>query len=401
MGKRYKIGVIGLGARAETFVRQLHAGSARAELFGVCDIDADRMRKFLDYCGVGKTRMFTDPEDFMRQPDMDAVVITTPDFAHLEMARLAFAAGKHTYLEKPLEVTAERCREILRAHRESRVTAFVGFNLRASPVRQKIKEIVTSGLLGQIIHVDGLEQTSAAHCASFFRRFHRFEKQSGGWLNTKCCHDLDIMLWTVGHEHKVVKVASFGGRNVFLPAKRPAKTCHECPSEIHRECPYRDQAGFVFPVGGPHPIHKTQDLPVYGGDLCVYNDEAEIVDNQTVILEWDHGVRGSFNLQGFQAHGRREARIWGEKGFLGTNNGLEVVLSGTGERIQYSFERREGGHGGTDPMMLSRFLDDIEAGGASDSGLEAGFAATLVATKALEALKTGQVVYIRPEEYSV
>lgn len=400
MKRNYRIGVIGLGARAETFVRQLHEERGRTELFGVCDIDTDRTEKFLNYCGIDDTRTFDNPETFMKQDGMDAVIITTPDFCHYEVAQLAFENNKHTYLDKPLEASAERCRAIIAAHRKHpEVTAFVGFNLRASQGREKIKELVNSGAIGQLIHIDQLEQTSSSHCASFRRRFHRFNRQSGGWLNTKCCHDLDIMLWTVGHQHKVIKVSSFGGTNIFKTEKMPAEHCSECPHEIYEQCLYRDKAGFVFPVGGKDPIHKTQDLATYGGDLCAYNKEAELLDNQTVILEWEHGVRGSFNLQGFQLSGRRETRIWGEHGTITTNPHLQLISSRTGETASFSFKKRSGGHGGLDPLMIGRFINAIESEGASDSGLAEGLAATLLAEKALESQQKGEVVHIRPDEY--
>ena len=400
--QEYHIGVIGLGARAECFVRQLYTNKGRAKLFGVCDIDDDRMEKFLDFCEVKDVRKFTDPEEFMNQPGMDAVIITTPDFAHLDVAKLAFKAGKHTYLDKPLEVSSERCREIIRLNRQSEVTAYVGFNLRASQERAKIKEILNSGILGQIVHLEGLEQLHQAHSASFMRRFHRKVSQSGGLLNTKCCHDLDLMQWYVGHKHKVRKIASFGGVNIFHPEKAPAKYCHECPTEIYEKCPYKDQAGFVFPVGGSEPIHKTRDIDIYGGDICVYNTEKELVDNQTVIIEWDNGVRGNFNLQLFQHKGVRETKIWGEKGMITcgiAGKALQVMLSGSGETIEYSFKPRPGGHGGTDPEMIGRFLRCIENGGSGDSGLYAGLAATLIAEKALESLETGKVIEVDPQEY--
>jgi predicted dehydrogenase len=402
--KTYRLGVIGLGARGEAFARQLHAGLGRAELFGLCDTDADRTARFLDYCGLKGVSCFADPEEFLAQPGLDGVIVTTPDFTHLDVARLAFRAHKHAYIEKPLEVTAKRCREIMRLHRASRGVAFIGFNMRAEATRARALEILRSGVLGQIVHIEGLEELGVAHGAAFMRRFHRLKRQSGGLLNTKCCHDLDLLQWYIGHEHRVRRVASFGGRSIFLPGKAPAKTCPECPPATYRACPYKDAPGFVFPIHGPQPFHKTRQAETYGGPLCVYNPENELVDNQTVILEWDHGVRGSFNLQLFQREGHREINVWGEKGKLRVEAAgprqIEVILSWTGEVTRHQLPEARGGHEGTDPLMLGRFLDAIERGSAGDSGLEAGLAATLVAEKALESLESGRVVKIAAEEYA-
>ncbi len=402
MSRRHRIGVIGAGARGEGFSRQLHAGSERAELFGIFDPDEDRLGKFVDYCELKGARTFTDREEFFGSKDLDAVIITVPDFAHRDVALQAIAARKPFYLEKPMAPTTEQCREIIRAQRESGVPCMIGFNLRAVLIYERMKEILDTGILGQLVHIEGLEQLSQAHSASFMRRFHRKKAHTGGILNHKCSHDLDIMQWLVGHEHKVVKIASFAGLDVFVPKKRPAERCSECPRDIYQACPYKDQAGFVFPVHGELPIHKTRDLDTYGGDLCVYTEDKDTFDNQTVIIEWDNGVRGNFNLQLFQRGGKRETRIWGEKGVLSmgrTGRKIQVVMSDTGEVIEYEIQPQRGGHGGSDPKMIGRLIDTIEGHGPKDSGLSEGLAATLMAEKALESALTGKVVTVSPDEY--
>lgn len=399
---KYRIGVIGAGARGEYFAKTLYQGTPRAVLAGICDIDPDRLQKFCDYCGLDGAATFSDPDEFFARDDMDAVIITTPEFTHREVTLKAIAASKHFYLEKAMAQNSADCRAIIKAHRESNVTAYLGFNMRAQVRYERMKEILDSGVLGQIVHIEGIEILAQAHGAAFMRRFHRQSARSGGLLNTKCAHDLDILQWFIGHQHRVVKVASFGGVNVFTHDKQPAEHCCDCPREIRIDCAYQDRAGFVFPVTGKDPIHKTEELSLYGGDLCVYNDDKDLIDNQTVIIEWDNGVRGNFNLQLFQNRGRRETRVWGEKGYLigpTDSGGIRVVLSDTGEVIEYQVRGRPGGHGGADPEMLGRFLDLIEGRGPSDSGLAEGLAATLLAEKADEARLSGSVVEISPDEY--
>jgi predicted dehydrogenase len=398
--KKYRIGVIGAGARGETFARQLFAGTERATLFGVCDRDADRLGKFVEYCGLKGARTFTDATDFFSQPDLDAVIITTPDFTHRDVAIQAMRAGKDIYLEKPVAPTSEQCREIIRCQQETGRLAYVGFNLRALTESERLKAIVDSGILGQIVHIEGLEQLGVAHSASFMRRFHRKRANTGGLLNHKCSHDLDRILWLIGHQHRVVKVASFAGLNVFLPKKTPAKTCHECPPSVYQPCPYKDTAGFVFPVHGDRPIHH-QASEIYGADLCVYNDDKDIIDNQTMIMEWDNGVRGNFNLQLFQARGYREIRIWGENGVLHAADGkIRTVLSATGDVIDHAIQPPgTGGHGGADSRMIGRFVTALDGKDAGDSGLSQGMAVTLLAEKADLSVLQGQVMPIAASEY--
>ena len=398
--RKYQIGVIGLGARGETFARELYTGTNRAQLFGLCDLDADRTKKFVDYCGLKGAKTFSRLDEFLAQKDLDAVVITTPDFTHRDVAVAALRAGKHIYLEKPVGRTSAECRDIMRVQRETGRTAFVGFNARASTTYERVHQVVQSGILGQIVHVEGLEQLSIPHSASFMRRFHRKHENTGGMLNHKCSHDLDLMQWFVGHEHRVTRVACFAGLNVFLPKKAPSKYCHECPPDTFAGCPYKDQAGFVFPVRGATPIHHSS-RDTYGGDLCVYTKDKDTFDNWTVIMEWDHGVRGNFNLQLFQSKGLRETRIWGENGTLYlAGDQLRTIASRTGDEILHRIPPPpKGGHGGTDTRMLGRFVAALDRGDSGDSGLNEGLAATLIAEKALQSALTGQVQGITPDEF--
>jgi predicted dehydrogenase len=410
MGKAYRIGLIGAGARGEVFAKQLNQGLPRATLAALCDINRQRLEGFAEYCGVKNVPLYTDAGEMFADPRVDAVIVTAPEFAHADLAVGAMAAGKHVYLEKPLAHTIEDCHRIIEAHRRSSVTAFVGFNLRASPARQKLRQIIHGGELGQIIHIEGLEQLSQAHAASFMRRFHRWSSRSGGLLNTKCSHDLDMLQWLLGHEHRVTKLSSFGGCRVFTPGKRPATHCSQCPTEIHSACPYKATAGYVFPITASAPMYHP-DQPTYGSDLCVYNDDKDIVDNQTVLLEWDHGVTGVLSMQTCQHAGGRRNRVVGELGFAEldevhlashgeTTSVVRVVASNTGDVTEHRFAKRPGGHGGSDRSMINLFVDAIERGGENDSGLSAGLAATLLALKADESRLNNRQIALTAADYA-
>ncbi len=398
MKAKHRLGVIGAGARGESFARQLFEGHPRATLAGVCDRDATRLDAFYDWCKLGATPRYTDPQEFMAIADMDGVIICTPEFTHAEVATMAMEAGKAVYIEKPLAHTLEDCYRLIDAQRRTGQVAYVGFNMRAAAAHQKLHDIVQAGMLGQLIYVSGLEVLHAAHGAAYMRRFHRKSALSGGLMNHKSCHDLDIILWIVGHQHRVVRVSSFGGINVLTPDKQPAKRCSECPPNIYQACPYKAAPGFTFPIGGPPAYHQGQP-DVYGTDNCVYDPDKDIVDNQVVIIEWDHGVRATFALQMFQNPGRRELLFMGEKGTAEMRGGVRLQLSEHGDKVEYEFARRTGGHGGTDPSMIGRFVHAIETREASDSGLEQGLAATLVALKADEARLGRKIVTITPEDY--
>jgi predicted dehydrogenase len=403
-----KIGLIGAGARGETFARQLYEGVEDATLFGVCDINAERLKTFVDYCELKGAKTFTDPKVFLTHPEMDAVIITTPDFTHADVACTAMKAGKAVYLEKPLAPTIEECRRIIECQRATGAKAYVGFSNRQRDGFAKVRELAQNGTIGKLTHVQQVEQLSQSHSASFMRRFHRRTKHTGGLLNHKCSHDLDLMQWYVGHQNHVKRIACFASRSVFAAKPPPATHCHLCPKDIHAACPYKDVAGFVFPVRGKDPLHHP-DRETYGGDLCAYTLDKDIFEDHTVILEWDHGVIGSFNLVLYQAKGRREVDVWGDNGRIHWIFGepVRVTLSDSRETVEYSLDGantadsgHKSGHGGSDGRMIRQFLKCINGTLDEPSLLEHGLAATLVAVKALESHRTSRVIEIAPEEYA-
>lgn len=94
----------------------------------------------------------TDWRELLQRDDIDVVDINAPSDAHKEIAIAAAQAGKHLFCEKPLALTLEDSREMLRAAEEAGVKHMVGFNYRFAPAVQLAKKLIEEGRLGQIYH---------------------------------------------------------------------------------------------------------------------------------------------------------------------------------------------------------------------------------------------------------
>jgi predicted dehydrogenase len=121
-----------------------------AELAGVCDPDQDKARAFVERVG-NRARTYTRLEDLLRQSDLDAVVIATPNAAHAAQAVAAAEAGKHIYLEKPMGITLESCRQAARVIEKSRVKCRMGYHRRFSPLVAHAKGLLAEGKLGELV----------------------------------------------------------------------------------------------------------------------------------------------------------------------------------------------------------------------------------------------------------
>lgn len=397
--RKIRIGIVGAGQRATSFVANL-ASCPDAELTCLCDKDEKRLLDFARNHQVGNAKLTCSLEEFLSGDGVDGVVITVPDFAHREVAERCFAAGKHCMIEKPMALTVPECKSIIRAKQAANRILQVGFVLRYTPFYRKIKSIVDNGVLGQIMSVNASEFLRVGHSISYMRRWHRKKANSGSFLLAKCSHDMDILCWLTGS--RPTKVASFGDNNFFLPKKQPATHCSICPESA--SCPYkfgRQDDGFVVLSEEEKANPSNYDI-----DLCVYNNDKDIVDNQVCILEYGNQVRATFSLQCFYPYpSERFITITGSRGYLFgvfQKNQIELHYSDTkkSEVIDFKDEIDAGdGHGGGDSRFLREFISCIRYGREPDSDSLSGIASTVIACAIEEARSANRVVVIPQSDY--
>lgn len=191
---------------------------------------------------------------------------------HAEQCVAAFAAGKHVFCEKPIAINFEQCRAIKEAYESSGCKLMIGFTLRYSPHYQKIKELVSSGIIGSIISMEFNETLDFNHGGYIASDWRRRNDLAGSHILEKCCHDIDLANWIV--DSRVSKVASFGGLNFFTP---------DNAHHIQRIGP-RTSDGVEAYRSWPQ---KNEADP--------FRAEKDIIDNQVCILEFENGVRSTFH----------------------------------------------------------------------------------------------------------
>lgn len=98
-------------------------------------------------------KWYTDPQELIDDPDVNAIYIATPPSSHATFAIMAMKAGKPVYVEKPLAATYEDCARVNRVSEETGVPCFVAYYRRYLPYFQKVKAIIDSGAIGKIINV--------------------------------------------------------------------------------------------------------------------------------------------------------------------------------------------------------------------------------------------------------
>lgn len=145
------IGVIGCGYWGPNLIRNLQALD-ESRVKTICDLDAGRLASMKRLYPDVKTT--SDFSQILEDDQIHAVVIALPTRFHYEFGKQSLAAGKHTFIEKPLASSVAECEELVRLAKERRLTLMVGHTfIYSSPVRM-IRDIVHSGQLGQLQYIN-------------------------------------------------------------------------------------------------------------------------------------------------------------------------------------------------------------------------------------------------------
>jgi len=139
-------GLIGCGDVAEHKSGPAFQQASGSALVAVMRRDAGRAADFAARHGV--PRWYSDAQELVNDPEVDAVSVATPPSSHREIALLACAAGKPTLVEKPMALNHAECLEMVQAFREADVPLFVAYYRRAQPRFMEMKRLVDTGAIG-------------------------------------------------------------------------------------------------------------------------------------------------------------------------------------------------------------------------------------------------------------
>ena len=158
--KTVRWGMIGCGAVAEVKSGPGFYKAAHSELVAVTSADPALTRSFAERHGVAKA--YDTSEQLVADADVDAVYVATPPSSHKPLSLLVARAGKHVYVEKPMAMRFDECREIVDVCAQQGVRLFVAFYRRAMPRFLKIKEWIDGGAIGEVRNVRAMQHQPPA-----------------------------------------------------------------------------------------------------------------------------------------------------------------------------------------------------------------------------------------------
>jgi predicted dehydrogenase len=321
-----------------------------------------------------------------------------------------------------MATTPQECRQLVDFAEECGRQLHVCHVLRSTPHFQKLRDIIQSGQLGQIINVSHREDVAWWHMAhAYVRGNWRRESLSAPMILTKCCHDLDILIWMLDERCEVLssvgELLHFRLQNA--PPGAPERCLDGCP--VAESCPYyapfvygdltplwrsiADTAmgiprwavkahlrapGFVKAVsvfdptlrqlsgyrGWPRSVITDDPTPEnimaalrrgpYG--RCVYHCDNDVVDHQVVSMRFTGGISVTLTMQGHAHLEGRTTRIEGSQAALSAHLGhggswIEVHRHRDDRRQRFDTSAKLGdGHGGGDQRLMASFVRSLRSG---------------------------------------
>jgi predicted dehydrogenase len=148
-----RIGVIGYGYWGPNLVRNFMSAPGSV-VTRVCDLRVERLSPLAKL--YPSLKMCTESSELINDPQIDAVVIATPVSSHFDLAMAALQAGKHVLVEKPLASRSDQARKLVDEAAARKLVLLVDHTFVYTPAVQKIRELITSGELGEIYYYDAV-----------------------------------------------------------------------------------------------------------------------------------------------------------------------------------------------------------------------------------------------------
>lgn len=356
--------IIGVGVNGQEHIRNT-LFEQRADIHGIFDLNPGSVKaactEYSSLTGGRELTVFSSLQEACNDPACDGLIISTPNYTHIDVVRTAVTSGKHILLEKPMATTIKDAIEIMEMASRYPAVFQIGLQYRYKAMySEAIYEVKERQSVGELKNISISE-----HRLPFLDKvgqWNKFNRFSGGTLVEKCCHYFDLL-------------------NLFAGCR----------------------AVKVFASGNAAVNFK---------DFAQNGESSDIIDNAAVIIEYENGVLANFNLCMFSPMFREQLVLCGSGGrleayesqdFLEGKATCDTSMSiHTNElrparilKPSYPAVIEQMGHNGATFFEHVNFVNNILGKNTSSATVEEGFWSVVVASAAQRSIAAGMPVFIK------
>lgn len=363
-----KLGVIGYGLRIQTMIHEMKKINPLCKVAGIVDT-----RLNIEHAGEDGVPIpiYSTVEELVQAVKPEGLMIGTRCSLHTKFALQTLPFGIPIFLEKPVSTTMEDWLQLKQAAERYTSPVVVSHPLRLTSIVQLVKEIIDSGKIGTVEHVQA--SNNVPYGGVYFQSWYRDESETGGLFLQKATHDFDYINYLVGR--KPLTVAAMSSKQIFKGNKPAGLKCVDC--EENKICA-ESTAG----------TDREQAWP-----NCCFAVDTGNEDSGSALIRYEGGMHAAYS-QNFFARRKaatRGARLLGYKGTVEFDfvTGLVRVFNHHIARVDsYQFDDHEG-HFGGDAALAANFIDVIQKKAESLSTLQDGLTSALMCLKAKHSAERG------------
>lgn len=419
--------IVGAGHRALTYASFAKKHPDAMQIVGVADPNELRRDQVRAQYDLTADQCWDSADTLAAQPQAaDLIINGTMDHQHVPTAIPLLEAGYHMLLEKPFATSVEELWRLVQTARTHQRHVSICHVLRYAPFYAAIRQQVADGVIGDLLNVQAVEHVSYHHMAVGFVRgkWRREDECHSTMLMAKSCHDLDLIAW-MHSGVPAARVSSFGSNMQFRPERAPADAGNRCLVDcpIEADCLYSARKHYIdHPdrwsfyvwdslehVDNPSLDDKVASLSAdnpYG--RCVWKCDNDVVDHQSVAVEFTDGATATLNMIGGSSRPTRSLHLIGTEGEIqGVMEDSTFVVRHIDPRPGHEYSEQTidlrqggdmtgafGGHGGGDMRLVEDFLKVVqgEAPSLSTTSIEDSVTGHLLGFAADRARRESSVV---------
>ena len=280
--KVVRVGVVGLGNIARQHIANITEGKvANAVLTATCSRSTDSAEV------VQGVRHFQDYRELINSKVCDAILVATPTNSHLDIGRAALDANLHLMMEKPMGLSIQEGQTLLSCCKPDTVAALM-LNQRADPLFLRMKEIIESSILGDLVRINWC-MTNWFRPEIYFQVSDwraTWRGEGGGVLVNQCIHNLDILQWLCGMPRAVRAHCQFGRFHDI-----------EVEDDVTAYLEYENGATGVF-VGSTGEAPGVNRFEVIGdaGSLVFDGNQLTLTQNTPATATFNRSTKQMFGM---------------------------------------------------------------------------------------------------------